>query len=240
VHIETLSAKLSTLVLAGPRSRDVLSQITKANLSNDAFPWLSARWIEVGCAHVLALRVNFVGELGWELHVPTEYLSGIYQAILTAGAAHQLRHFGMYAMDSLRMDKCYRGWKSDLDSGYSPLEAALERFVDLSKPDFVGKAALTAESARGIKRRMVPLTLDSPGTADAPYCTSVFSAGESVGIVTSGVWSHTLNRSVALAYVRADLTEPGTKLAIDVLGERCVATVGREPLFDPDNLRLRQ
>jgi dimethylglycine dehydrogenase len=226
-------------VLAGPRSRDVLSQVTKADLSNKAFPWLCARCIEIGSAQVLALRVNYVGELGWELHVATEYQSGLYRAVVGAGQAHGLKHFGMYAMDSLRIDKCYRGWKSDLESGYSPFEASLDRFVDLTKPEFIGKAALLAEKARGVSRRLVPLTLDQPGDADPPYCSTVFAGQEPIGLATSGVWSHTLERSVVLAYVKSAFATEGTKLSIDVFGEHCAATVGREPLFDPENLRSR-
>jgi dimethylglycine dehydrogenase len=239
VRITRLSQEFGTLVLAGPRARDVLTQVTRSDLSNEGFPWLSARQIEIGSARVLALRVNYVGELGWELHAPSEYLPGIYEALLQAGQTHGLKHFGMYAMDSLRIDKCYRGWKSDLDTGFSPFEASLDRFVDLTKPAFVGKDALVADKNRGVGRRLVPLLLNDPGTADAPYCSTVFAAKESIGITTSGVWSHTLERSVALAYVRHDLAAPGTQLQIDVLGVRCPATVCREPLFDPDNSRPR-
>ena len=100
-------------------------------------------------------------------------------------------------LNSLRIDKCYRGWKSDLETGYSPFESSLDRFVDFTKPDFVGKAALQAERARGVSRRLVPLTLDHPGEADPPYCSSVFAGEERVGLATSGVWSHTLERSVS-------------------------------------------
>jgi dimethylglycine dehydrogenase len=195
--------------------------------------------MEIGSAEVLALRVNYVGELGWELHVPTEYQVVVYRALIQAGRAHGLTHFGMYAMDSLRIDKCYRGWKSDLETGYSPFESSLERFVDLTKPDFVGKAALQAERARGVTRRLVPLTLDHPGNADPPYCSSVFADEERVGLATSGVWSHTLGRGVILAYVESAYASEGTQLTVDILGERCAATVGREPLFDPENRRSR-
>ena len=239
VTVENHSERLGTLVLAGPRSRDVLSQVTEADLSNDAFPWLSAKYIEIGSAKVLAMRMNYVGELGWELHVPIEYQLSVYRAVVAAGRTHGLRHFGMYAMDSLRIDKCYRGWKSDLESGYSPFEASLDRFVDLNKRKFPGKSALMTQKARGVTRRLVSLTLDDPGDADVPYCSSVFAGDESVGLATSGVWSHTMNRSVALAYVKSSFTEVGTKLSVDVFGERRAATVGREPLFDPDNLRPR-
>jgi dimethylglycine dehydrogenase len=240
VNISRLSERFGTLVIVGPRARDVLRQVTRADLSNAAFPWLTARWIEIGTAQVLALRINSAGELGWELHVANEYLSSVYETLLRAGEPHGLRHFGLYALDSLRMDKCYRQWKIDLDSSCSPFEAALDRFVDLTKADFIGKDALVAEKTRGVQRRLVPLLLESAGTADALPCSSVFcDSGERVGIVSSGTWSHTLQRSVALAYVRPDLAAEGTRVRVEILGERCPATVGRAPLFDPDNSRLR-
>jgi dimethylglycine dehydrogenase len=163
----------------------------------------------------------------------------VHGALLEAGRAHDLRHFGMYAMDSLRIDKCYRVWKADLETGYSPLEASLDRFVDFNKGLFVGKDALLAQRSRGVAHRLVPLFLDQPGDADPPYCSSVFSGEDNVGLVTSGLWSHTLDRAVVLAYVKSPFATEGTKLLVDVLGERRMATVAREPLFDPDNRRPR-
>ncbi len=123
VRVQRLSAEWGTLVLAGPCAREVLRQVSPADLSNAAFPWLAARRIKVAGMSVLALRVNYVGELGWELHAPDGALVDLYGELMAAGAAHGIRHFGLYAMDSLRIDKCYRGWKTDLESGYSPLEA---------------------------------------------------------------------------------------------------------------------
>lgn len=239
VRVERLSERLGTLILAGPRARDVLSRVTAADVSNTAFPWLSAQSIEIGCAQLLALRINYAGELGWELHAPMEYLTGIHQALSSAGASFGLQYFGLYALDSLRIDKGYRGWKTDLETGFTPLEASLDRFVDLSKPDFVGRQALVAQKAAGISRRLVPLTLEEPGEADAPYCSSILRGSQVVGIATSGVWSHTLQRSVILAYVASDFAVAGTRLSVNILGELCNATVVSEPLFDPSNSRLR-
>lgn len=239
VKLERLSDKLGTLIVAGPRARDLLAQVTKTDLSNAAFPWLTSQEIQIGPANVLALRVNYVGELGWELHAPIAALPELYQTAWRAGEEYDVRDFGMYAMDSLRLDKCYRGWKSDLEIGYTPLEASLDRFVDIRKPEFIGREAIVAEKEKGPTQRYVPLTLDSDGVADAPFCAPVYHGGERVGLVTSGGWSHTLNASIALAYVRVDLAQPGVRLEIDILGERVAATIGREPLFDPDNARLR-
>jgi dimethylglycine dehydrogenase len=239
IAVKDVTADFGTLIIAGPRARDVLSQVTKADLSNAGFPWLTAQYIETVSGSCLAMRVNYVGELGWELHAPVEQLPSLYDAIWAAGAAYDIRDFGLYAMDSLRVDKCYRGWKSDLESGYTPLEASLDRFVDVTKPDFVGKSALAAEHARGAAQRFVPLIFDEDADAEAPYCAQVFDGDTNVGLTTSGVWSHTLNKSVALAYVKADKAVPGTKLQVNVLGQMRSATVHAEPLYDPKNQRLR-
>jgi dimethylglycine dehydrogenase len=239
VRIVNQSDAIGTLVVAGPRSRELMFHVTAADLSNAAFPWLAARTIDVLGNPALVLRVNYVGELGWEIHAPMEQLPGIYDALAASGPRYGLRDFGLYAIDSMRLDKCYRGWKSDIETGYSPYEASLDRFVSLQKPVFVGREALIREAERGVAQRFVPLTLDEEGDADAPPCAPVLFRGENVGLVTSGGWSFTLNKSVALAYVRSDLTTPGTKLEIEVFGERRTATVGREPLYDPENARLR-
>ena len=233
------SAEFGSLIVVGPRSREVLAQVTDTDLSNTGFPWLTARQITTVTGSMLAMRVNYVGELGWELHAPVAQMQALYDAVWRAGQAFGIRDFGLYAMDSLRVDKCYRGWKSDLESGYTPLEASLDRFVDPKKPAFVGREALLAEIARGPAQRFVPMTFDEDGDAEAPYCAQVFHGGDNVGLTTSGVWSHTLKQSVVLAYVRADLAQPGTKLEVEVLGRRCVATVRQEPLYDPANQRLR-
>ena len=239
ITVKDVTADFGTLIVAGPRARDVLAQVTKADLSNAGFPWLTAQYIETVSGRCLAMRVNYVGELGWELHAPVAQLPSLYAAIWAAGAAYDIRDFGLYAMDSLRVDKCYRGWKSDLESGYTPLEASLDRFVDVTKPDFVGKAALAAEHARGAAQRFVPLIFDEDGDAEAPYCAQVFDGETNAGLTTSGVWSYTLKKSVALAYVKADKATPGTKLQVNVLGTMRSATVHAEPLYDPKNQRLR-
>jgi dimethylglycine dehydrogenase len=239
LSISNLSARLASLVLAGPKARDVLASVTDADLSNKAFPWLSAREIKIGFARMLALRVNYVGELGWELHVPMEQLVPVYDALWTAGAAYGIHDFGMYAMDSLRLEKCYRGWKTDMTHEYTPLMASLDRFVDFQKPAFTGMKALIEESRGGPKERLVPLLLDEAGDADAPACASVWQNGARVGLVTSGGFGHALGRSIALAYVRSDLAQPNTRLEVEVLGERRAATVAREPIYDPENARLK-
>lgn len=239
VRLECLHGRLGTLVVAGPRAREVLGKVTPADLSNAAFPWLSARELEIGSGRALALRVSYVGELGWELHLPMEQLLPVYELLMAAGAGHGIRDVGIYAVESLRLDKGYRSWKQDLEIGFTAFEASLDRFVDLAKPGFVGKAALLAERQRGVRQRLVPLTLDDPGEHDAPFCAPVHAGGERVGLVTSGFWSFTLQNSVALAYVRSDLAAPGTPVEVEIYGQQRPATVRREPLYDPDNARLK-
>jgi dimethylglycine dehydrogenase len=189
--------------------------------------------------NAFAMRVNYVGELGWELHAPVAQMKTLYDAVWKAGEAHGIRDFGLYAMDSLRVDKCYRGWKSDLESGYTPFDASLDRFVDLNKPDFVGRDAVAKEKQNGSVWRFVPLIFDVDGDAEPGYCAQVFKDGANVGLTTSGVWSHTLRKSVALAYVQTALATPGTRLEVEVFGEMKTATVHAEPLYDPKNERMR-
>jgi dimethylglycine dehydrogenase len=185
------------------------------------------------------MRVNYVGELGWELHAPTEHLVALYQALWAAGEAHGIRDFGAYAMDSLRLEKCYRGWKGDITYEYTPLTASLDRLVAFDKPGFIGRDALLRQKAEGPKERLVPLVLEEAGTADAPYCSPVSHGGEIVGLTVSAGYGHSLEKSIALAYVRADLATLGAVFEIEILGESRRATVGTDPLFDPSNARLR-
>ena len=140
-------------------------------------------------------------------------------------------------MDSLRLEKGYPAWKVDLSHEYTPLEAALERFVDLDKPDFVGREALLRQRAQGVPQRLVPLLVESE--VEAPFCACVFDGDERVGIVGSAGYGHTLGRSIALAYLRRELAVPGRALAVGIYGERREATVAMAPLYDPQNLRLR-
>ena len=239
VSLANLTARFGSLVLVGPRSRELLARVTDADLSNEAFPWLAVRTVPIGYTEVLAMRVNYVGELGWELHIPVEHLLAVHQLLVAAGSTFELTHFGLYAMDSLRLEKCYRSWKADLTTEYTPLMASLDRFVRLDKEaDFIGRDALRREAAAGPKERFVPLLVEARD-ADAAAVSIVYRGEDRVGLVTSGGYGYRLNRSIALAYLRADLTAPGTELEVEILGDRCRALVGSEPLYDPHNLRLR-
>ncbi|MEI6457674.1 MAG: FAD-dependent oxidoreductase [Pseudomonadota bacterium] len=239
VRISNETARYGTLILVGPRSRDVLAQLTKTDLSNPAFPWLTVRTIEIGYTKALAFRVNYVGELGWELHIPSEHVASVYDLLFEAGAAFGIADFGLYAMDSLRLEKCYRSWKADLTTDYTPFMASLDRFVKIDKAGgFIGQPALKQWIEKGLPERFVPLIVDA-ADADASAVSIVYDGDEVVGLVTSGGFGYRIQKSIALAYVRTDLAVPGRELTIEVLGERRRAVVGVEPLYDPTNARLR-
>ncbi|HTZ78881.1 MAG TPA: FAD-dependent oxidoreductase [Stellaceae bacterium] len=238
VTIENVTDSMSTLVVVGPKSRAVLSALTRADFGSQQFPWLSWQRIEIGGIAVTAIRVNYVGELGWELHVPMARLAEVYDRVWEAGAGHGIADFGLYAIDCLRLEKCYRGWKQDLSTEWSALAAGLGRFVRFDKPDFPGRAALLAERERGPAERFVPLILDDIG-ADPPAYSTVFDGETRVGLVTSAGYGFRIGKPIALAYVRSDLAVEGRRLEVEVLGKRCPAIVGREPLYDPLNERLK-
>ncbi|MEM1274532.1 MAG: FAD-dependent oxidoreductase [Pseudomonadota bacterium] len=224
----------STLVVTGPQSRALFEAMgTEADLQ---LPWLShQKAVVAGVACALA-RVSFAGELGWEIHASSADIPALYEAVIHQGATP----FGMFALNSLRLEKGYRAWKGDLSSDYSLLEGGLDRFIRFDKAqDFPGKAALLAERQRGSAKRCVALQVDANGS-DAPYMSTIWYDGEVVGETTSGAWGYRVGGSVALGMLRADLTVPGTTIEIDIYGERRPAIVAPEgPLWDPRNERLR-
>jgi dimethylglycine dehydrogenase len=193
----------------------------------------------LGRAQAMAARVNYVGELGWELHLPNENLTAVHERLTSAGRELGLAPFGLYAVESLRLEKCYRSWKADLTSEYTPLMASLERFVRLDKTaDFIGRDALRQEAQGGPRERFVPLLVEAED-ADASAVSILYRGNDVVGLVTSGGYGYRINRSIALGYVRRDLAASGTELELEILGVRRRAVVAREPLYDPQNLRLR-
>ncbi|MGB0438584.1 MAG: GcvT family protein [Primorskyibacter sp.] len=233
VRVTDMSRDRSTLIVTGPTSRDVLAGLSDADLS---LSWLSHQMATVAGHSAHLLRVSFAGELGWEIHADTDIMPAIYDAVLAAGATP----FGMFALNSLRIEKGYRAWKGDLSTDYSLFEGGLDRFVKLDKPqDFPGKAALQNERQQGSAKRFVTLKVDA-GEADAPYMSTLWHDGQVVGETTSGAWGYRVGHSVALGMLRADLAVPGTQIAVEIYGERRTATVMPDaPLWDPDNTRLR-
>lgn len=232
VTVTETTTERSALLVAGPKSREVLAGISDADLEAG---WLSHQHCTVAGRPAFLIRVSFTGELGWEVHAENAEMPAIYEAILDAGA----KPFGMYALNSLRIEKGYRAWKGDLSTDYSMLEAGLERFVKFDKAqDFTGKAALMAEKQQGRKKAFAPLIVDA-GEADAPYMSTIWSGDEIVGETTSGAWGYRMNASVALAMLRTDVAAAGTELEVEIYGERRKAVVQPDqPLWDPENARL--
>ncbi len=228
------TTEYSTLIVTGPKSRELFEALdTQADLSAT---WLSTQPAKVAGTDCALARVSFAGELGWEIHAANADIPALYDAVTGAGA----KPFGMYALNSLRIEKGYRAWKGDLSTDYSLLEGGLERFVKLDKPqDFPGKAALQSEKQQGSKKRFVTMTVEA-GDQDAPYMSTVWHNGEVVGETTSGDWGHRVGKSIALGMIKTELAEAGTEVEINIFGKVCKATVQPDqPLWDPENARIR-
>ena len=238
ITLTNLTTSYGVLVLVGPRSRDILSKVADADLSNEVFPWLTGQQIHVGVAPTLALRVNFVGELGWELHHPIEYQNHIFDALMTAGEEYGIGLCGMRAMDSLRIEKSYRMWGQDLTIEYSVFEAGLDRFIHLDKGDFVGRDALVKQKQEGVPQRFITLEVDVD-EADPLGNEPIYRGEALVGRATAGAYGHVVKKSLALAYVKPETANVGTALEIEILGKRHRATVIEESPWDPENKRLR-
>jgi len=239
VRLQPVTTQYGVLVLAGPKARAVLQQLTDADLSNDAFPWLSGKQINIGHAMAHALRVNFVGELGWELHHPIEMQNTIFDLLFEAGAPHDIKPFGIRAMDSMRIEKSYRLIPRELSIEYSALESALDRFVRLNKPNFIGRDALIEWQQRGFKNRLVTMEVGEISDADPRGNEPIYRNGTMVGRCTSGSYGWRLGKSVALGMVPPDLSEEGEQFEVEILGKRHPAIVIPESPYDADNERLR-
>ncbi|WP_298853686.1 FAD-dependent oxidoreductase [uncultured Ruegeria sp.] len=233
VSITDVTTTRDTLIVTGPKSREILSCMTDADLTSG---WLTHQSATVAGRSAYLIRVSFAGELGWEVHALNEHMPAIYDAIVDAGA----KPFGMYALNSLRIEKGYRAWKGDLSTDYSLLEGGLERFVKLDKPqDFPGKAAILNEKQQGVKKSFVTLTVEA-GDCDAPYMSCIWQGDEIVGETTSGAWGYRVGKSIALGMIKAELANPGTELEVEIYGQKCRAVVEQDqPLWDPENERLR-
>ena len=233
VSVEDATTTRDTLIVTGPKSREILSSLSDADLSSG---WLTHQFTTVAGQPTLLIRVSFAGELGWEIHALNEHIPAIYDAILDAGA----KPFGMYALNSLRIEKGYRAWKGDLSTDYSLLEGGLERFVKPDKPqDFPGKAAIRNEKQQGVKKAFATLIVEA-GDADAPYMSCIWHGDEIVGETTSSAWGYRVGKSIALGMIRPELAVAGTELEIEIYGEKRRAVVQEnQPLWDPANERLR-
>ncbi len=240
--VTSASAVLSVM---GPNARALLQGLTGTDLSNEAFPFATSQIIDLGYACVRASRVTFVGELGWELYIPTEYATGVFDTIVEAGAGIGLAHCGYHALNSLRMEKGYRHWGHDISPDETPLEAGLGFAVAWDKPGgFIGRDALAAQKSAGLRQRLVQFALADPDRL-LYHNEPIWRDGELVGRITSGMYGHTVDASVGMGYVaRADRMidkawiDAGS-YEIEVAGERVAARAQLEPFYDPKSLRVR-
>lgn len=239
ISLRKLTNSHQILVVAGPRSRDVLSAASpRTDWSQDSFPWLSVRPCRLGSAEAVAMSVSFSGELAWELHIPSEQHALAYSVLTEAGKAFNLGRFGLYATESMRMEKGYRHWKADLITERNPVESALDRFVTLDKPDFPGKAGLTAQLASGPQKKFVSMVLGSDHAPAHPG-DSIFVGNAVVGVVTSAAYGHRVQENLAMGFVDPGLADPGTGLEILLLGSRIKAHVVEPCRYDPKNQLMR-
>jgi 4-methylaminobutanoate oxidase (formaldehyde-forming) len=242
-----VTSAYAVLGLMGPRSRAVLSRLTEADLSNAAFPFGTSREIDLGYARVRASRITYVGELGWELYVPTEFAAGVYEALVAAGAEAGLVHAGYHAMNSLRMEKGYRHWGHDIADEDTPLQAGLAFAVAFGKRDgFIGHEALLRQKAEGLRRRLVLFALEDAEPL-VYHNEPIWRDGRLAGRVTSGAYSHTLGRSLCMGYISG---EAGTALVtpeyllsgtyeIEVACQRHAARPSLKPFYDPTSARIK-
>ena len=234
ISITDFSADVECLLVTGPKSREILSKISDGH--NFDSPWLSMSvGGKVAGQDCNLARVSFAGELGWEIHVEPAGIAAVWDALKDAG----VKPFGMYALNSLRVEKSYRAWKGDLSTDYTILQGGLERFVDWQKPDFKGRDAMMSERDAGVSKRFVTMTVDCD-EFDTPYMSTIWKGDEVVGECTSGAYGYRSNAHIALGMVSADLAKAGHELEIEIFGTRYKAkTHGDGPIWDPKNERIR-
>ena len=239
VIFEDLTNSKGVLVLAGPKSRDLMKLVSKDNFENENFPWLTSQIVNIGNYPVLAMRVNFVGELGWELHHPIEYQNQIFDILFQHGSKLNLKPFGIRAMDSLRIEKSYRLPGRELSIEYAALESGLNRFVSENKGDFIGRDGLAEWKSKGLSYGFVTLEVHNVKDADALGNNPIYLDGKVIGRATSGGYGHRIKKSLVLAMINPSLIKTGLKVKIDILGTKYDASIINESPYDPSNEKLR-
>ena len=239
VRLDNVTGRFGVLTIAGPRSRDLLQALTKSksDCSKEAFRFFRCRELVIGMAPVRALRVSYVGELGYELHHPLEYQRHLYDLLMAEGRQYEIVDFGYRALDAMRLEKAYRLWGVDISADYTPIEAGLDRFVNFDKGDFIGRDALVAQREQGATRGLACLVIDAED-CDAHGYEPVRARGEVIGYVAAGGYGPVVEKSIALAYLPTEFLAPGTELTVDLVGKERKATVVEQPLYDPDNKKL--
>jgi 4-methylaminobutanoate oxidase (formaldehyde-forming) len=244
VRIDNVTGDYATLSLMGPRARDVLEQVTRANVSNEGFPFATTREIEIAGSPVNALRVTYVGELGWELHLPVAQAGDVYDELMRAGEAYGIANAGYRAIESLRLEKGYRAWGSDIGPDYTPIEAGLGWAVKLkSEVPFLGREALIAQRGGGVNKRLACFTIDEP-EAIVLGRETIYRNGERVGWLGSGGWGYTVGKDIGYGYVRHtdgvdDAFLKSGRYELEIATMRVPARIHLTPLYDPEMLRVK-
>jgi dimethylglycine dehydrogenase len=238
VTISDVTEDYGSLVLAGPYARELLDQLTLVELTNADFRWLTGKEIEIAGVKVIALRINYVGELGWELHTPMEQLETVYSAITAAGEDFGIADFGVYAVNSLRMEKAYKGFGVELTNEITMIEAGMERFVNFEKGDFIGRKALLQRKEEKLDWNIVYVEVEADD-ADVRGGEPAYDGDKIIGVTSSGAYGHYVNKSLAFVFVPPEYASPGTTFDIEIMRHRRKATVLGEPAYDPKNLRLK-
>jgi dimethylglycine dehydrogenase len=239
VRLDRLTTGNGVLVVAGPKSRELMSRVSDCDFSTGAFPWLSSQFSDVGVASCRLARLNFVGELGWEIHHPIEMQNHIFDALFAAGEDLGLKPFGIRAMNSMRLEKSYRLVGTELSIEYAAYESGLERFVHPNKGDFIGRDALVKWREKGFDNQFVTLEVHGVTDADALGNEPLLVGGKLAGRATAGGFGWRTDKSLAIGFLRPEYAAVGTKVEIDILGKIHKATVIEESPYDPENARLR-
>ena len=240
VTVEEVTSSYACLGLWGPRARTILARVTRDDVSNAAFPYMTAKTIAVGDVPALAVRVTYVGELGWELYCPMEYGARMWDTLWEAGQPEGLVAAGYRAIDSMRLEKAYRYWSADIGPDYTPLEAGTGFAVKMGKPDFIGKRALAKQGNAGITKKLAGMTLaDKTATVIGNEPIRLRGTEPIVGWATSGGYGYSVRESIAFGYLPVEHAKVGTPLQIEILGERIDAVVTPQPVFDPKGERIR-
>ncbi len=239
VQFENITNSVGVLVVAGPKARELMQKVSKDDFSNENFKWLSSKKVDIGHAPCTAIRVNFVGELGWEIHHPLEYQNHIFDKLMEHGKDLGLKPFGIRAMNSLRVEKSYKLVGTELSIEYSPYESGLDRFIHPNKGNFIGLEALNKWREKGFQNKLVTMEIHNVIDADVLGNNPIYKNDKVVGRATGGDFGFRLNKSIAIGMVKPEIATTGQKLKIDILGKMHEATILDESPYDPENKLLR-
>ena len=239
VQFENLTNSIGVLVVSGPKARDLMTKVSRDDYSNENFKWLSSKKVDIGYAPCTAMRVNFVGELGWELHHPIEYQNHIFDKLMEFGKDFGLKPYGIRAMNSLRVEKSYKLVGTELSIEYSPYESRLDRFIHPNKGNFIGLEALNKWREKGFENKLITMEVHNVIDADVLGNNPIYDNEKVVGRATGGDFGFRINKSIALGMVKPELATTGQKLKIDILGKMYNVTILDESPYDPENKLLR-